>query len=152
MFVSAFQPDTGESTGELNARWPGSKLGEDTMLVRLYPGGRDLYLRPECFAEVYAADLPAATVARMAATQRPVDPAALGEAFTGTPTWRERRSWTLVSTHDDSLPVSAQRAMAERAGSSVVEVAASHASPVSQPSAVAALVRQAAAARTVPVR
>ena len=44
-------------------------------------------------------------------------------------------------------PVTAQRAMAERAGSTTVEVAASHAVYVSQPEAVANLVRQAASAR-----
>lgn len=152
VFVSAFQPDSGESTGELNGRWPGSKLGPDTTLVRAYPGGHDLYLQPERFAEVYAADLPAATVARMAAAQRPIDPAALDESFAGTPSWRERPSWAVISTQDDSLPVAAQRAMAERAGSTVVEVAASHATPVSQPWAVAELIREAAAARSLAIR
>ena len=152
VFVSAFQPDSGESTGELNGRWPGSKLGPDTTLVRPYPGGNDLYLAHERFAEVYAADLPAATVARLAAAQRPIDPAALDESFTGTPTWRERPSWALISTEDGSLPVSAQRAMAERAGSTVVEVAASHATPISHPHAVAELIRQAAAAPSFAIR
>ena len=152
VFVSAFQPDAGESTGELNGRWPGSKLGEATTIVRSYPGGADLYLKPEDFAEVYAADLPAATVARMAATQRPIDPTALEETFAGPPLWRRRASWSLVSTRDDSLPPAAQRAMAERAGSTVVEVAASHASPVSQPRAVADLIRQAALAPSLAAR
>ena len=53
----------------------------------------------------------------------------------------------LVATDDRMIPPLAQRAMAERAGSTVVEVAASHAVYVSQPEAVANLVRQAAAAR-----
>lgn len=151
VFVSAFQPDSGESTGQLNARWPGSKLGEATTLVRPYPGGNELYLRPESFAEVYAADLPAVTVARMAATQRPIDPVALEESFEGLPTWRQVPSWTLVSTMDSSLPPDAERAMAERAGSTVLEVAASHASPVSQPRAVVQLILDAAADRVAAV-
>ncbi len=44
------------------------------------------------------------------------------------------------------IPPPAQRAMSERAGSKVVEVAGSHAIYVSQPAAVAALIEQAASA------
>ena len=43
------------------------------------------------------------------------------------------------------IPSPAQRIMAERAGSMVVEVAASHSIYVSQPSAAAALIEKAAA-------
>jgi hypothetical protein len=42
------------------------------------------------------------------------------------------------------IPPAAQRAMPERAGSTVVEVAASHSVYVSQPAAVAALIHEAA--------
>ena len=42
------------------------------------------------------------------------------------------------------IPPPAQRAMSERAGSTVVEVAASHSVYVSQPQAVTALIEQAA--------
>jgi hypothetical protein len=43
------------------------------------------------------------------------------------------------------IPPSAQRAMSQRAGSKVTEVAASHSVFLSQPAAVAALIEQAAA-------
>jgi hypothetical protein len=43
------------------------------------------------------------------------------------------------------IPPPAQRAMSERAGSTVVEVAGSHSVYVSQPAAVASLIAQAAA-------
>jgi len=43
------------------------------------------------------------------------------------------------------IPPDAQRSMSKRAGSTVVEVKASHAVYVSQPQAVAALIEQAAA-------
>ena len=42
------------------------------------------------------------------------------------------------------IPPSAQRAMAERTGATVTEVAASHSVYVSQPAAVAGLIKQAA--------
>ncbi|SDI62567.1 alpha/beta fold hydrolase [Nonomuraea jiangxiensis] len=62
------------------------------------------------------------------------------------PAWQHRPSWYLVATQDRMIPPPAQRAMAERAGSIVVEVIAGHAVYVSQPAAVADLIRQAAAA------
>ncbi|MBV9939600.1 MAG: alpha/beta hydrolase [Acidobacteriaceae bacterium] len=144
VFVSAFLPDSGESTGELNGRWLGSQLGEATTIVRPYPGGHDLYLNPEHFAAVYAADLPPATVSLMAAAQRPIDTAALGEAFHGSPMCRSIPSWAVLSTRDRSLPIGTQRFMAKRAASSVVEIEASHVTPVSQPKAVADVIAVAA--------
>lgn len=53
-------------------------------------------------------------------------------------------SWYLIATEDRMIPPTAQRAMAARAGSTTAEVAGSHAVYVSQPAAVAALIRQAA--------
>jgi pimeloyl-ACP methyl ester carboxylesterase len=42
VFISAFAPDSGESTADLNGRWPGSKLSQSATIVRPYPGGQDL--------------------------------------------------------------------------------------------------------------
>jgi pimeloyl-ACP methyl ester carboxylesterase len=58
--------------------------------------------------------------------------------------WRIKPSWYLLTTEDRMIPPSAQRAMAERTGASVTEVAASHSVYVSTPEAVAALIKQAA--------
>lgn len=143
VFVSAFLPVGGESTAELNGKFPGSKLGEATTIVRSYPGGSDLYLKPECFAQVYAGDLDADTVRVMSAAQRPIDTSALADTFEGPAAWTSKPSWVFVSTADDSLPPQAMRFMAERAGSQTVEVESSHASPASQPDAVADLIRAA---------
>src|SRR6266853_272783 len=60
------------------------------------------------------------------------------------PAWKAKASWYLVATDDKMIPPPAQRFMAKRAGSSIVEVAGSHAIYVSQPNAVAALVEKAA--------
>lgn len=144
VFVAAFAPDTGESTGELNGRFPGSKLGEGTIVLREYPGGTDLYLQPDHFRDVYAGDLPAQVAALMAAGQRPLNVSALSEAFYDAPTWSRVRSWTVIASEDHSLPADAQRFMAKRAGSIVAEIAASHALPVSRPVAVAQVIGEAA--------
>ncbi len=69
------------------------------------------------------------------------------EALSGTisePAWKTKPSWYLVATDDKMIPPPAQRLMSKRAGSTVVEVAGSHAIYVSQPNAVAALIEEAA--------
>jgi pimeloyl-ACP methyl ester carboxylesterase len=62
------------------------------------------------------------------------------------PAWRQKPSWYLVATDDHMIPPPAQRAMAERAGATVAETPASHSVYLSQPQAVADLIRQAAGA------
>ena len=60
------------------------------------------------------------------------------------PAWKTKPSWYLVATEDKMIPPAAQRLMSKRAGSTVVEVAGSHAIYVSQPKAVAAIIESAA--------
>ena len=50
----------------------------------------------------------------------------------------------LVPAEDQMIPVAAQRAMAKRAGATIVETKGSHAIYVSQPAPVAALIERAA--------
>jgi pimeloyl-ACP methyl ester carboxylesterase len=137
VFVAAFQQDAGETPGELNGKFPGSLLTPDNLIFRDYPGGQEAYLRPEMFAPAYAADVPPVRARVMAAAQRPFDPAALGESFDQTPTWRALPSWSVIATADFSIPTEAQRWMAERAGSTVVEVDSSHAVPLVHPGVIA---------------
>ena len=70
---------------------------------------------------------------------------ALGGTITD-PAWRSKPTWYLLTTDDKMIPPSSQRTMSARAGSAVTEVAASHSVYVSQPAAVAALIKQAASA------
>lgn len=151
VYVAAFQPDSEESAGELNAKYPGTLLIPENLDVFPNPlGGADLTLKPERFAEAYAADLDPRDAAVLAASQRPIEPAALGETFTGEPAWRTIPSWALVSTKDRSLPPEILRFMAERAGSRIVEVESSHAVPAAQPDVVASVIQEAAVAKAEP--
>jgi pimeloyl-ACP methyl ester carboxylesterase len=79
----------------------------------------------------------------MADSQVPWGVDALGGTISE-PAWRSKPSWYLVTTEDRMIPPTAQREMSARAGSTVVEVAGSHAIYVSQPEAVAELVAKAA--------
>ena len=83
----------------------------------------------------------------MADSQVPWGVDALGGAVSE-PAWQSKPSWYLVTTEDLMIPPDAQRTMAERLGATVVEVDASHSVYVSQPAAVADLIKQAATAAT----
>ena len=61
------------------------------------------------------------------------------------PAWKTKPSWYLVATDDRMIPPPARRAMAERAGATVTEAPGSHSIYLSQPQAVADVIRQAAA-------
>jgi pimeloyl-ACP methyl ester carboxylesterase len=104
-----------------------------------------LFLDPERFHASFAADLTPSQAAFMADSQVPWGVEALAGSVTD-PAWRVKPSWYLVATGDGMIPPPAQRAMSERAGSTVVESPGSHAVYVSRPEAVAALIEQAAAA------
>jgi len=94
---------------------------------------------------VFAADVAPETAELMAATQRPIAASALEDRAT-TAAWKTIPSWTLVTTEDLAIPADSMRFMADRAGSTTVEIEASHAVTVSQPAAVADLIDTAARA------
>ncbi|SDY99330.1 Pimeloyl-ACP methyl ester carboxylesterase [Amycolatopsis xylanica] len=144
VYIAAFQPDNGESVFELSGRFPGGKLGPDTTNVLVTQGKPELSIKPENFAEVFAADVPAETAAIMAVTQRPVAEQALGAAFDGVPAWTKLPSWALIANHDNAIPAAAQEFMAKRASSQITRIDASHAVSVSQPGAVADVIIAAA--------
>jgi pimeloyl-ACP methyl ester carboxylesterase len=139
VYITAFAPDQGESVQTLIADPP---PGAPVPPI-LPPQDGFVLLDRNHFAASFAADLPAAQAAFMADAQVPWGLDALAGAVT-TPAWRSKPSWYLVSTDDQMIPPPAQRAMAERAGASVAEAAGSHAVYVSQPAAVADLIKEAA--------
>jgi pimeloyl-ACP methyl ester carboxylesterase len=141
-YIAAFAPDAGESVNTLIADPPpGAPLPPI-----LPPQHGFLFLDREKFAGSFAADVPPGQAAFMADSQVPWGVEALQGAVTK-PAWREKPSWYLIATGDRMIPPPAQHAMSERAGSSVTEVAASHSVYVSQPQAVASLIKEAAAGR-----
>ena len=149
VYVASFLLEEGESTGELAGRFPGNELGSALrpVPVRGLDGKAvdDLYIEQEKFHPIFAADVPADVAALMAVTQRPILGDALAEKATKA-AWRTIPSWTLVTLQDLAVPAEAQRFMAERASSHVVEVDASHAVTVSRPDVVAGLIDEAARA------
>src|SRR5438270_870856 len=139
VYIAAFAPDNGESVNTLIANPP----PDAPVPPILPPKDGFLFLDREKFAASFAGDVPAEEAAFMADSQVPWGVEALGGEIT-TPAWRTKPSWYLVATDDRMIPPPAQRAMAERAGATVTEAPGSHAIYVSQPAAVAGLIKQAA--------
>lgn len=149
VYVSAFAPEAGETVAGLAGKFPGSTLGPTLAApVALADGGKDLYIQQDKFHDQFAADVPAAQAALMAATQRPVTEAALNEQ-SGTPAWKHIPSWYIYGDKDKNIPPQAMEFMAKRADAKAVKVVkgASHVVMVSNPEPVARLIEQAAAAK-----
>jgi pimeloyl-ACP methyl ester carboxylesterase len=140
VYIAAFAPDKDESVNTLIADPP---PGAPVPPI-LPPVDGFLFLDKDKFAASFAADVPSDLARFMADSQVPWGVNALGGAISQ-PAWRDKPSWYLVATDDRMIPPPAQRAMAERAGATVTEIAGSHSIYVSQPKAVASLIKQAAA-------
>ena len=145
VYVAGFVPDAGESALTLSAKFPGSTLGDALAPVKLRDGGTDLYIQPAKFHAQFAADVPDAKAALMAATQRPVTQAALAEAVDFA-AWKRLPSYVIYGEEDRNIPAAVMKFMAERARSrkAVAVKKASHALMVSHPAEVAALIEDAA--------
>jgi pimeloyl-ACP methyl ester carboxylesterase len=139
VYIAAFAPDKGESVSSLIKDPP---PGAPVPPI-LPPQDGFLYLDRAKFPASFAADVDPNIAAFMADAQVPWGLEALGGAVTE-PAWKSRPSWYMVTTADKMIPPDAQRAMSKRAGSTVVDVNASHSVYVSQPGEVARLIEQAA--------
>jgi len=139
VYITAFAPERGESVSTLIKDPP---PGAPVPPI-LPPQDGYLLLDKAKFPSSFAADVDAEKAAFMADSQVPWGVDALSGTISE-PAWKTKPSWYLVATDDKMIPPAAQRFMSKRAGSTVVEVAGSHAIYVSQPNAVAALIEKAA--------
>ena len=139
VYIAAFAPDTGESVNTLIEGFP--KDGPQPPI--LPPQDGFLALDKEKFHDSFAADVDADLAAFMADSQVPWGLDALGGTVSEA-AWHNKPSWYLIATDDRMIPPPAQRQMSERAGATVDEVAASHSLYVSQPEAVAEIIKKAA--------
>jgi pimeloyl-ACP methyl ester carboxylesterase len=139
VYIAAFAPDRGESVQTLIANpAPGAPVPPI-----LPPRNGFLALDRDKFAESFAGDLPSDQAQFMADSQVPWGLEALNGTVTD-PAWRTKPSWYLVATDDRMIPPPAQRAMSERAGATVAESPGSHSVYLSEPDAVADVIRAAA--------
>jgi pimeloyl-ACP methyl ester carboxylesterase len=150
VYVAAFATDDGERLGEVESTSKDSVL--NSVLVALkYPTGQgaqtavEFAIHPAHFHDAFAADLPTAQTALMAATQRPASEQAFSEP-SGVPAWKTLPSWAVVASGDKAAGADVIRSMARRAGARITEVEGSHVIMISQPQAVTDVILSAVAA------
>ena len=140
VYIAAFAPDQGESVQTLIADPP----PDAPVPPILPPQDGFLFLDRDKFHDSFAADVSAEDAAFMADSQVPWGVEALGGTISEA-AWKNKPSWYLIATEDRMIPPPAQQQMSARAGSTVVEApGASHSVYVSQPQAVADIIKEAA--------
>ena len=149
VYLAAFILDEGESFGEVFAGFPATPL---LAAVRPgnypLPGGApavELSIAPELYQSAFAADLPSEVTEVLAVMQRPF---AIFDDRAQAAAWKTLPSWAVVATADHAIHPDAERHMARRAGAETIEIEASHSVALSQPKAVAELIRTAVDAVT----
>jgi len=149
VYVDAFVPAEGEVLGDLPGPDSALAVADPTTIFDFVPytggppGDVEIYLKKDIFRTAFASDLPEHRADVLWASQRPITASALHEPA-GVPAWQSVPSWYALGTRDMIIPPSAQQAMADRAGSTVVRVRAGHLSPVSRPGAVTDVIEEAA--------
>src|SRR3954471_19115169 len=147
VYVAAFALDEGESFAEIFA-----EFGETPLVGAVRPSNYplangesavELTIAPELYREAFAADLPEDVTRVLAVRQRPF--AASFEDRAEAAAWKSLPSWYVVATGDKAIPPEGERHMASRMGAETIEVDASHSIALSQPEAVADLIRSAVA-------
>jgi len=138
VYICAFAPDTGESTNTVIEGFP----AEGPQPPILPPVDGFLALDKSKFAASFAADVSPDLAAFWADAQLPWGVEALGGQISDA-AWRNKPSWYLVTSEDLMIPPDQQRSMAQRAGATTVEAAASHSVFVSHPEAVTELIKSA---------
>jgi pimeloyl-ACP methyl ester carboxylesterase len=147
VYVAAFIPDAGEALQALAAQATDSLLGP-ALRPQQYPNGPggqpgvEFWIDRASFHDAFCADLPDAQAQIMAITQRPAADLAFGEP-TVDPAWKKLPSWAVVATADQAIGVTGSRLMAQRSGAITTEIDASHVVMLSQPAAVADVIRAA---------
>ena len=148
VYVNGFAPEPGEHCFQLAAKFPGSRLGEETLRpVPRSDGTTDFYVATDSFHDVFCQDIPAQHAARLAATQRPATQQALVEPSGERPLWKDVPSWFLIGEEDRIIPQRLQYFMANRAQAhEIFEIpTASHAALVSHPEKTARFILDAIA-------
>ena len=138
VYIAAFAPDAGESLISLLPTLPPApKSGVGA------PENGFFWYDKAKFHSGFCADLSEEKAAFMYDSQVPTGVAAFGGVISKA-AWRTKPSWFVVAKHDETIPPDAERNFANRAGSTVTEINASHVVFISHPEEVAAVIEAAA--------
>jgi pimeloyl-ACP methyl ester carboxylesterase len=138
VFVDAFAPDAGESPLSLLSSGPPppKDLFSAVPFATATGGDADVYFSPKYYGAVFASDVPPATAAIMAVTQRPLTNSGLNDKAPATEGWKTLPSWYVLGDRDLVIPPALQLMMATRAKSHITHVpGGSHPSMIEHPQA-----------------
>jgi pimeloyl-ACP methyl ester carboxylesterase len=138
VFVDAFAPDAGESPLSLLSGGPPppKDLFSAIPFATATGGDADVYFSPKYYGAVFASDVPPATAAILAVTQRPLTNSGLNEKAPAAEGWKSLPSWYVLGDADLVIPPALQLMMATRAKSHVTHVpGGSHPSMIMHPQA-----------------
>ncbi|MGF6721051.1 pimeloyl-ACP methyl ester carboxylesterase [Paraburkholderia sp. GAS41] len=138
VYVAALAPDEGETVGEVFHR------GEShPQAPQLAPDAHGLIWLPhEAFGQAFAQNATAQEVAVLAAVQRPIAVACIGEAV-GRPLWKDRPSWFLIAEQDRMINPATQHFMADRMNAQVRSHPVDHTPSVTAPDVVTEVIVEA---------
>ena len=139
VYVAAFQPDTGESGGDLLAS-VSSAFTPDKLTI--FDDGSYL-INEDAFVSLVGNGLSDEDALFAARAQAGANTANMAHKIAAA-AWREKPSWAAIATEDYVIAPELQRRMAKRAGATVVEIKGGHLLPMANPDAVAELIAQAA--------
>ncbi len=135
VYVSAFAPDVGQSSGELGKGYP----TPPGLAALSADAAGFLHISDAGMRTHFAFDVPPARAAVMAATQGPIAAKAFDEPVT-VAAWKTHPSWYVVSTRDHMIAPELQAALAQRIGAHVTRLATSHVPQEVEPAKVAATI------------
>ena len=149
VYVDAAAPDVGETNGSLSGsdsvlkQKPESELFDKVPYSGAPADAVDLYLKKDVFLRNFGNDLPADVATRLWATQRTASASAF-ETPSKYAAWRTIPSWYFISSGDQIITPTSEKAMAARAHSQVTLFdCGSHLTLISHPDAVTAVIDQA---------
>jgi pimeloyl-ACP methyl ester carboxylesterase len=141
VYVAALAPDEGETVADVFYR------GEPHPQAPTLAPDRDgvIWLPRDAFANAFAHDASAREARVLAALQRPIAAACIGEPV-ARPLWKDLPSWFLVAGQDRMIAPETQRSMAQRMGARVHALDVDHTPGVTAPDAVVEIIVEAAQA------
>jgi hypothetical protein len=140
VFVSGLTPDEGETVLQVFTR---DKAHPNAPQLAPDPYGQ-LWLPPAAFPEAFAQHGSQEQTALLAATQRPISVACIGEKAPR-PAWKVKPSWYLIAEEDRMINPKTQRFLAERMGAQIRSEQVDHTPMVTAPDPVIEVLLQAAA-------
>jgi len=138
VYLSALAPDAGETTSQQYEPYPPAT----DFIIDVAADGFG-FVRPEAFQRGFAADLDDGAAAFLRDGQAPIAMSVFATVLTRA-AWRQTPSWAIVPAEDRAFGEGMLLGMAERIGAAIVEIPGSHAAFITQPTAVADVIDEAA--------